>query len=181
MLRQYFDVMRTCFLGAASQWETPEKPSYEYGYRQRTPRRSEDVKIDRICSLVKLALSKKDLTPALGSLLSVFLPMEGAERSQLEKVYRDLYIPLVPRLKKTIAQFSLGFLFPPFRDFAHSLLQIYLNRVLSLAATVPLLPAQSLTCTCADCASFIGFLGGTEPKVVFKMNGQQRGHLETQI
>ena len=97
---------------------------------------------------------------------------------------KEVYVPLIPRLKATLAEASQAVTFPPFNVFLGNLIQIYLDRMLESKDSVPPLTTPSVACspnTCEDCKLLDQFLNNTEPKISFRMNQQRRQHLEYRI
>lgn len=183
---QYLEVIRICYLAAAKQWRNgyqgPNTQPYEYRYHQLpNTLRPGATNIERVCLLVKAALSEKDLAPLLGPLLELVAPKDEGSLSGLQAAFRDVYIPLVPHLKEIMANSSLTVLASPFKAFFQSIVRTYMDRILGLEEPLASPETPPIMCGCSDCHVLCTFLNSAKPKFSLKIEAHRRAHLETQI
>ncbi|KAJ3532055.1 hypothetical protein NMY22_g7899 [Coprinellus aureogranulatus] len=200
---QHGDIVRACFLAAAAQWKRVPKtapkqshaPSYSYHYSypnsnnyRPTPKpdlyRPSDVQLNRIRSLIKLALSDKVLAKSLPALFEILLPSADEDLAELEKTFQGVYVPLVPRLKGLLADATPN-VAVQLKDFLHDLIRVYLDRYLGTEASIPPLNVPSIACSGryqCYCKRLDKFLNdASAPKISFTMVLNDRAHLEQQI
>ncbi|KAJ3545889.1 hypothetical protein NMY22_g2261 [Coprinellus aureogranulatus] len=180
-------VVRLSLGAAASRWESgvhaPTPHGSYHGARPSQPStKGPNPKASRICEFIGFCLSINELGPCV-TLFNTLLKLPS--KTTYDARFKEIFIPLIPQLKATLAKHGKTPTLDPFASFFRLLISLYLSKILSpnTPETVPAAPpTRKAGCAnCPHCAQLQAFLNNSNKEVHFRDVQAVRTHVEKEI
>jgi hypothetical protein len=173
---------------AATKWEVglnipvPYHGYYGLPIPQNPSSKAPNVKTNQICELVDLCFSLNDLVPCV-TLFNALLNV--SQSPTYETRFAQIYEPLIPQLKATLAKHGKSMGSEPFTSFFRLVISVYLSRILAPSTPVSIptsLPARTAGCkTCSHCHDLQAFLNNSNKDIQFSAIQSVCTHLGHEI
>lgn len=188
-------VVRLSFESAASKWEVGlQLPSpysgIGYGYGRygamvhvpQTPANGPNVKTNRVCEFIDSCFALGDLSPCI-ALFNALLKLPP--QVTYDTRFTQVYTPLIPQLKSTLAKHGKSITTEPFASFFRFVISLYLTHILGpkTPSSIPaVIPTRSAGCNaCSHCKELKAFLNDANKEIRFCAVQAVRTHLEKEI
>ncbi|KAH8111037.1 hypothetical protein DFH11DRAFT_710036 [Phellopilus nigrolimitatus] len=164
-----------CLTAAVAQWKHSVRSQYGYIYGPAHHRAEHSL--GRIKELVALCVSTGEMEPCEKLFSSLIQDSTG-----LQTKYKDIFIPLIPELRRILNSRNVGLDTRPFGDFFCYLIETYLHTVLGAkGARMRHNAIRKLGCGCSECQALDSFIFSTEATHTFRYVQARRKHLEQRL
>lgn len=175
-------LIKLCLDTAATQWsDVHEQGPYSYpsyGHRISTlPPGPQNGKITRIVEIMEHAIISADMDVIKRLFVDVLkVPGETATK------FIQIYTPLIPRLKGSLAKNNIDLNTPPFVSLLQILIGLYLRDVLGQKNYMSTAGLRKIGCGCMDCQPLDVFImDPTTTTTTFRLVQKRRLHVEQQV
>ncbi|KAJ3532054.1 hypothetical protein NMY22_g7901 [Coprinellus aureogranulatus] len=142
-------------------------------------------KTTRVCEFVDFCCTLGDLRPCVTLLSKIVLGDADEDDRRIGFRFREIYKPIIPQLKATLAKYGVKITSEPFKSFFKLTMSLYLSRILAPItpkAVTPVPSNRNVGCDkCAECKKLKVFINDAIPEISFRAQLSVRTHLESEI